>query len=119
MYLEQIIPTLEKLSEDFDFNLSIMGSYAPKSEKLAIKHYIWDDKKFSDIIKNSHIGLYPNLQKDKTKNYTVAGKVLDYLNYKVPIIGANQGLPEGIDPEKCMIIADKLEDWEEKLKFAF
>ena len=69
-YLEPIIPTLEQLSKRFKFNLLIMGSYAPKSDKLNIKHYKWDDKRFIDVIKNSHIGLYPNLQKDKTKNYT-------------------------------------------------
>ena len=48
----------------------------------------------------------------------VAGKVLDYMASKTLIIGADQGLPEGIDAKKAIIVANKLEDWESSLEKA-
>ncbi len=117
-YLEPLIPILEEMLNEFNIELHTVGSYAPLSNKLKIVHEFWSEENINNAIKNSDFGLYPNFQKDKNKNYTVAGKVLDYMSAKLPIIGANQGLPEGIDADRAIFIADSLDDWTDILKFA-
>ena len=59
-------------------------------------------------------GIYPNFNNEK--NFTVAGKVLDYMTTGLPIIGADYGLPKKIDIEKSIFRLNKLEDWKDKLE---
>lgn len=112
-YLNPIIPILEKISEKVEMELSVMGKYAPESEKLKINHYKWDDSLLIKIISDATIGLYPNFNEHRNKDFTVAGKVLDYMASQLPIIGADQGLPEGVVPEDIMMIANKIDTWED------
>lgn len=117
-YLVPIIPCLESVAQKFDIELTVVGSFAPTSNKLRIKHFKWSEENIKNAIQGCDFGLYPNFQKQKTKNYTVAGKILDYMSCKLPIIGADQGLPEGIDKEKAILVANNLNDWENALLFA-
>jgi hypothetical protein len=118
-YLEPIIPILERLSNRFQLELNVVGAFAPSSEKLLIIHNKWSETAIKKVIECSDFGLYPNFQAEKTKNYAVAGKVLDYMSAKLPIIGADQGLPEGIDIHRAIFKAECIEDWEQKLIEAF
>lgn len=118
-YLEPLIPILEKVSQKFKIELLVIGAYSPKSDIINIIHQKWSEENIKNAIECSDFGLYPNFQKEKTKNYTVAGKVLDYMSAKLPIIGADQGLPEGIDISKAIFNAESLEDWESQLVLAF
>jgi glycosyltransferase involved in cell wall biosynthesis len=118
-YLEPLIPVLESCAEKFDIELVVVGAYAPKSEKLKITHKIWSESTIKYEIEHADFGLYPNFQKDKTKNFTVAGKVLDYMSAGLPLIGADQGLPEGINIEKAIINVESLNDWNHKLPLIF
>ncbi len=117
-HLLHIIPLLEQLSHQVDIELHIMGKYAPSSSSLKIIHHLWDDKIFAQLVSTSHVGLYPYFNANKNKNFAVAGKVLDYMGSKLPIIGADQGLSDGIKAEDIMIVANTMEEWNEAL-FSF
>lgn len=112
-YLNPILPILEKINKKKKIELYTIGSLAPKSEILRIIHNKWDKKKLMTLIEKCDYGLYPNFNNEK--NYTVAGKVLDYMTSGLPVIGANYGLPKNIDHERSIFTLNSFEDWELKL----
>ncbi|MDG1841310.1 MAG: hypothetical protein P8I93_03070 [Crocinitomicaceae bacterium] len=114
MYLKPIIPILEKLNEKIPIELNVISSSAPVSKKININHYKWDNEVLKKLISECDYGIYPNFNDEK--NFTVAGKVLDYMTTGLPIIGAGYGLPKKIDIERSIFKLNKLEDWEGKLE---
>lgn len=114
-YLEPIIPVIEDLANNQKIELLVIGKYAPKSNKIEIIHQKWSEENIKKAIENADFGLYPNFQKEKTKNYTVAGKSLDYMSAKLPLIGADQGLAEGIEIHKAIFNAESIDEWKDVL----
>jgi len=117
-YLNPLIPIIENLAKTYKLELTVMGKYAPKSENIEITHHTWNDALFSKLISEATIGLYPNFNINKNKKFAVAGKVLDYMGSCLPMIGADQGLPDGVIASNIMIVANAIEDWEIKLPIA-
>jgi hypothetical protein len=114
-YLEPIIPVIEDLANHQKIELLVIGNYAPKSNKFDIIHQKWSEENIKNAIENADLGLYPNFQKEKTKNYTVAGKSLDYMSARLPLVGADQGLAEGIEIQKAIFNAESINEWKEVL----
>lgn len=114
MYLKPIIPILEKLNEKIPLELNVISSSVPVSKKIKINHHKWDNEVLKKLIFECDYGIYPNFNNEK--NFTVAGKVLDYMTTGLPIIGADYGLPKKIDIEKSIFRLNKLKDWEDKLE---
>ena len=112
-YLNPILPILERINQKKKIELFTIGSLAPKSEKIKITHNKWDENKLKTLIEKCDYGLYPNFNNEK--DYTVAGKVLDYMTSGLPVIGANYGLPKNIDHEKSIFTLNSFEDWDQKL----
>lgn len=114
-YFKPIIPILEKIGENYQIEIHVMSKGFADNNNLNIHYHQWDESKFKELVATCHIGLYPNFQKERTKSLTVAGKVLDYMASNLLIIGADQGIPEGISAENMMIVSNNIEDWEPKL----
>ena len=114
-HLVPLLPVLDKLTEVYDLELTVVGKYAPESKKLKIKHIPWEKETYFHLLADSDIGLFPYFGNPESNKWRVAGKTLDYLASGLPFIGVKEGLPHGIDTSKHMFVLNDNAEWESKI----
>lgn len=116
IYLDLIIPVINKLQEKYDFDFFVI---ADKDPKLPLKKYIflkWDKTTEVTNLLKFHIGLMPLTDDDITKG-KCGFKAIQYMSAGIPPVVSNVGVNAVIvDNNINGYVCNSLLEWELKIE---
>jgi glycosyltransferase involved in cell wall biosynthesis len=117
-FLAKLFPVLERLSDQFDFELKIVGAGKVdlKSEKINFKATEWSLDREPDDFSSLDIGLYPIFPEGAANDEWIKGKsgfkAVQYMAVGVPFVMSPVGVCAEIgDPGLTHLNAATNEDW--------
>jgi len=116
IYLNQVIPILEKLSKAFpSLRLKIIADFTINSEQLAIVNIPWDYQTQIEHIASAHVGIAPMIDNAWTRG-KCALKVVQYMAAGLPVITSPVGVnKEAIINGETGFYADTYEQWQQAI----
>ena len=110
-YLNEIIPTLEKLSKSIDIKLIVVGGAAPKIDGIVVEQYGWNLNQEVAHINNFDVGVMP-LTDDEWSRGKCGYKLIQYMSCGICTIASDVGINRDIVASDCGFITNSQEDWE-------
>ncbi|MES2799071.1 MAG: glycosyltransferase family 4 protein [Bacteroidota bacterium] len=115
-YLNDLIPILQKLEKEFEFEFLVISNHAPQFELKSLRFVKWKLETEIEDLSKVEIGLMP-LKNDIWSEGKCGFKGLQYLALGMATILSPVGVNKSIvlDGENGFL-AETSEDWEEKLR---
>jgi glycosyltransferase involved in cell wall biosynthesis len=115
-YINEILPVLRKLEEEFDFTFKVISDLKPEIELRSLAYCKWNKATEIDDLMQFNIGLMP-LKDDKWANGKCGFKALQYMSLGIPAlvspVGVNTRIVDhGVNGYVCA----NTEDWEKALR---
>lgn len=110
-YLEFLVPVLDRLKEEFDFEFCVISNQAPDFEIPNINFIKWDKSTEIQDLMRFDIGVMP-LYNDKWAKGKCGFKALQYLSLGIPAIVSPIGVNVNIvDEGKNGFLCETSDDW--------
>ncbi len=116
IYLETIIPVLEKINESTPLELLMICKVDGGFKSKIIRHLQWNEKTFFKLLAESDISLYPLPEDTVFSRGKVAYKSLEYAAAAIPMVGSPFGLSPHFKDGEDILIANTTEEWEQKIR---
>ena len=95
-FLERIVPTLDNLAEEIDFEFRVIGSNIVFNTKnLHIKYLDWSESKEIELVKQFDIGIMP-LKDTPFEKGKCGYKIIQYFGCEKPVIASPVGVNQEI-----------------------
>lgn len=116
VYLNIILPVLQKLQDEFDFTFYVIADRDPKLPLKNYKFIRWNRETEVQDLLNFHIGLMP-LTNDKYSKGKCGFKAIQYMSLGMPAIVSPVGVnSEIVDDGVNGFICETEAQWEEKIR---
>ncbi len=116
-YLDFLVPIIEKLSEEFDFEFQVISNEVPSFDLSNLKFIKWNKESEIQDLLNFTIGVMP-LTDDKWAKGKCGFKALQYMALGVPAIASPVGVNnEIIDHGKNGFLCSTEHQWYEALYY--
>lgn len=110
-YVEDLLPILDELSNDFKFTLMVISDLPPVFERPYLKFVKWEkDTEIEDLLQ-FNVGIMP-LRDDKWAKGKCGFKALQYMSLGIPALVSNVGVNNQIVGHlKNGWVCESMEDW--------
>jgi glycosyltransferase involved in cell wall biosynthesis len=111
-YLEELVPVIQKLEKEFDFEFHVISDDVPQWELKSLKHVPWKKETEVENMLQFSIGLMP-LSHDQWCEGKCGFKALQYMALSIPALVSPIGVNTVIvDHEKNGFYCRNQEEWE-------
>lgn len=115
-YLDSLVPILQKLETQFDFNFLVIADRQPDFQLKSLQFHSWNKQTEIDDLLKMDVGIMP-LEDDKWANGKCGFKALQYMALGIPAIVSPVGVNTKIvDYGSNGWICNTPEEWEQTLK---
>jgi len=109
-YIEDLIPTLERLASLCPIVLRVIGATPLKSSRLIIDQRPWRLEDEVEALNSFDIGIMP-LQDDDWARGKCAFKLIQYMAVGRPVVASRVGANTSVVSSDCGFLVDTEEDW--------
>ena len=110
-YLELIIPVLNKLQTNYDFNVKIICNQKPSFKLKNVQHIEWSVENEIIELSTCQIGLMP-LTNDEWSKGKCGFKIIQYLSLEIPAVSSAVGVNKSIIKHGVNgFLCDTEEEW--------
>lgn len=114
-YLDKVLPVLQELSEDYDFELVVIANKNPQLNIKNFKFIKWCEATEIDDLLQFDIGIMP-LEKDKWSEGKCGFKLIQYMSLGIPSIASPVGVNTKIVSDGVNgFLAHSSSDWKRYL----
>lgn len=114
-YLEELVPLLEQLEKDYEFELLVIADQKPDFNLKCLRYVQWNKETEIDDLLKMDVGIMP-LKNDKWASGKCGFKALQYMALGIPAIVSPVGVNTRIvDHLKNGWICDSQVEWKETL----
>jgi len=115
IYLQKIINVLNKIKQQNNINIKIIGADKKMIKNLDCYHIDWNENTEVSEISKCHLGIMPLLNTNWELG-KCAYKILQYMSLKIPVIASPVGVNSQIitDTQNGMLAKDE-EEWYSKI----
>ena len=115
-YLEAVVPTLQKLEKEFEFDFLVIADKEPNFKLNSLKFVSWNKETEIEDLFKIDLGIMP-LEDDKWAKGKCGFKALQYMALGIPAVVSPVGVntkivDDGINGWIC----DSTEEWESRLR---
>ena len=115
-YVEHLLPVLQRLRQESDFRLLLVGATEDIVSKLSgidVDVEPWSEDTETSLIKKMDIGIMP-LKDGPWERGKCGYKLIQYMASGVPVIASPVGVnPSIVDGSGCGLLADSFSEWQE------
>lgn len=116
VYLEEILPVIEKLEKKYDFNFVVISNKKPDWHLTSLQYISWSAESEIEDLLRFHIGIMP-LKKDKWSEGKCGFKAIQYMALGIPAIVSPIGVNTEIVADTVDgLVAETAEEWYECLE---
>lgn len=114
-YVKQLYPVFEKLSQQYNFELQIIGAKSKEKSSFPIAYIDWSEETEVASIQNFDIGIMP-LEDSPWEKGKCAYKLIQYMACGVPVVASPVGMNVQVIAEGVNgFLANDEEKWQEVL----
>lgn len=114
-YLDDIVPVIKKLQEEFDFNFLVIANKAPELNLKDWTFVPWQEKTEIEDLLRLDIGVMP-LKHDDWSEGKCGFKLIQYLALGIPAVASPVGVNQQIIDEQNGFLCISAEDWYDALR---
>ncbi|MCH2231484.1 MAG: glycosyltransferase family 4 protein [Crocinitomicaceae bacterium] len=115
-YLAQIIPIIEKLEQEFDFEFRVISNHPPELKLKSLRYVEWNKKTEIQDLAKINIGIMP-MEDSKWSRGKCGFKGLQYMALNIPALMSPVGVnSEIVEHGVNGFICDTPESWESTLR---
>jgi len=116
-YLDFLVPILEKLSEDYEFEMCVISNEKPAVELKNLRFVKWSKETEIEDLLRFDIGVMP-LANNKWAKGKCGFKALQYMSLGIPTIASPVGVNlDIIDHKENGFLAESANEWYEALSY--